>query len=145
MNQPRELDDALHDRISALSEKGNELSDAGRHSSALECFEQALALLPPPVEDWEAGLWLLVAIGDTHYLSGQTGKALDAFKRAMQCPDALGNGFIHLRLGQCHFDLGNLPKAGDELARAYMAEGPEIFNDEPPCYLEFLRTRMRGI
>jgi tetratricopeptide (TPR) repeat protein len=145
MNQKHGLDATLHARIGELSEHGNALSDAGNYEQALECFERALNLLPPPPEDWEAGLWLMVAIADTHYLSGDSNKALQLFKRAMQCPDALGNAFIHLRLGQCHHDLGDQSKAADELARAYMGDGIEIFEGEPPQYLEFLRTRMRGI
>jgi tetratricopeptide (TPR) repeat protein len=145
-NEPkRELDDALHQRIVELSERGNQLAEAGQPDAALAAFEQALALLPAPFEDWEAGLWLQVAIGDTHFGEGRLQPALQAFQLAMRCPDALGSPFIHLRLGQIHHDLGQLDKAADELARAYMAEGPPTFEGEHPRYLAFLRTRMHGI
>ena len=45
----------------------------------------------------------------------------------MRCSDALGNPFIHLQLGQCQFELGNEQIAADELTRAYVAEGNDIF------------------
>lgn len=61
---------------------------------------------------------------------------------AMRCPDAMGNPFLHLRLGQCQFELAALDRAADELARAYMGGGPELFSQEDPKYLAFLKTRI---
>ena len=63
----------------------------------------------------------------------------------MHCPDAIGNPFIHLRLGQCQFELGNPDRSADELMRAYMGGGPEIFGNDDPKYLEFLSTRATDI
>ena len=56
----------------------------------------------------------------------------------MRCPDAIGNPFIHLRLGQTQFELGNKDRAADELMRAYMGAGAEIFVGEAPKYLQYL-------
>jgi hypothetical protein len=61
----------------------------------------------------------------------------------MHGPDALGNPFLHLRLGQCRFELGDLDRAADELARAYMADGEDVFDGEDPKYLAFLKTRLQ--
>ena len=58
----------------------------------------------------------------------------------MQCPEAIGNPFIHLRLGQAQFELGDKEAAADELMRAYMGAGAEIFAEEAPKYLEYLAT-----
>lgn len=63
----------------------------------------------------------------------------------MHCPDGIGNPFLHLRLGQVLFDQGDQDAAADELARAYMGAGPEIFDHEEPRYFAFLSTRMQGI
>jgi hypothetical protein len=63
----------------------------------------------------------------------------------MRCPEAIGNPFIHLRLGQTQFELGNKDRAADELMRAYMGAGAEIFAEEAPKYLEFLGTVAEGI
>ena len=71
--------------------------------------------------------------------------ALTALEHAMRCPEAIGNPFIHLRLGQTQFELGNKDRAADELMRAYMGAGAEIFAEEAPKYLEFLGTVAEGI
>lgn len=59
---------------------------------------------------------------------------------AVRCPDGLGNLFIHLRLGECAFELGQISRAEDELTRAYMGAGREIFADEDPKYFKHLQT-----
>jgi hypothetical protein len=41
--------------------------------------------------------------------------------------------------------LGDEYRASNELARAYMGGGPEIFENEDPKYLTFLRRFMQGI
>ncbi len=61
----------------------------------------------------------------------------------MHCPDAIGNPFIHLRLGQCQYELGNEEQAADELARAYMVAGDEIFDTDDPKYLEFIKSKIQ--
>lgn len=58
---------------------------------------------------------------------------------AVTGPDGLGNPFIHLRLGQCALELGDEDQAKDELIRAYMGDGPGIFEEEEPKYFEFLK------
>ena len=50
-----------------------------------------------------------------------------------------------MRLGQCHFELGELDRAADELMRAYMGAGSDIFKDQDPKYIEFLNTRAKDI
>ena len=61
----------------------------------------------------------------------------------MRCPGAIGNPFIHLRLGQAQFELKNLGRAKDDLARAYMGGGDEIFKDEDRKYLHFIKEILR--
>lgn len=63
----------------------------------------------------------------------------------MHCPGAIGNPFIHLRLGQAQLELGNTDRAADELMRAYMGGGLEIFAMEDERYLDFLASRAPGI
>jgi hypothetical protein len=61
----------------------------------------------------------------------------------MRCPGAIGNPFLHLRLGQVQFELGDLTRAADELTRAYMGAGEDIFQEQAPKYFEFLKTRIQ--
>ncbi|MNY35732.1 hypothetical protein D3C86_1701600 [compost metagenome] len=59
----------------------------------------------------------------------------------MTCPGGIGNPFLHLRLGQVLLDDGQDDRAADELMRAYMGAGPQIFAAEDARYLAFLKTR----
>ncbi|WP_334043796.1 hypothetical protein [Burkholderia ambifaria] len=140
-----ELDDVLYERIGALSEAGDALVEDGDYAGALEKYWQAFDLLPEPKTNWEAGTWLMAAIGDTNFHQADYEAGRDNLGHAMHFPDAIGNPFLHLRLGQCQFELGNLDRAADELMRAYMGGGPELFEDEDDKYLRFLATRAEGI
>ena len=137
-----ELSDETHERIQKLSADGDALAEAGRYSDALTNYWAAWDLLPEPQKDWEAATWLLTAIGDANFLSGDFTAGRDNLTHAMHCPGGIGNPFIHLRLGQCQFELGNKDRAVDELARAYMAEGHQIFDDQDPKYLAFVKTKL---
>lgn len=135
-----ELSDHVHERVQALSAQGDASAEQGRYHEALEKYVEALGLLPEPTTDWEAATWLLAAIGDAHFLAGDYEHARAALSDAMHCPDAIGNPFLHLRLGQSQFELGNLERAEDELTRAYMGAGPSIFKHEDPKYFEYLKS-----
>jgi len=135
------LSNEIHKRIQALWKKGDSLADEGQYSAALEQYWAAWDLLPEPQSDWEAATWILAAIGDANFLGGDYVAGRDNLSFAMRCPDAIGNPFLHLRLGQCQFELGNLDRAADELTRAYMGAGSDIFEGEDK-YFEFLKTRL---
>ena len=70
---------------------------------------------------------------------------MNRFLRAVQCVDGSGNPYIHLRVRQTQLELGNHEGAKENLARAYMAGGPELSGREDAKYLEFLRQHMDGI
>lgn len=142
--QPVELPAPLYQRISELAEVGNRLAEDGQYQDAVAKYVEGLQLLPEPITDWDACTWLLVSIGDAHFLAGNHEQARVALTDAMHCPDAIGNPFIHLRLGQTQFELGHLDQAADELARAFMLEGLTVFEEEDPKYLAFLRTRLKA-
>ncbi|WP_211168490.1 tetratricopeptide repeat protein [Azoarcus indigens] len=141
--QEMELSDAVYERITQLSKEGDDLADNGRFREAVERYLQALELVPDPKTDWEASTWLLAAIGDANFNSKNYEHASAALNDAMHCPGAIGNPFIHLRLGQSQFELGNIDRANDELARAYMGAGKEIFANEDPKYFAHLKTVLR--
>lgn len=136
------LDDKLYERIEVLSAEGDELAEEGNFDAALEHYWKAWDLIPEPKHEWDATLWLLVAIGDANFNSGDFEAGRDNLSNAMQCPDALGNPYVHMRLGQCQFELQNFDRAKDELCRAFMGAGEELFEDEDPKYLEYLKKRL---
>jgi tetratricopeptide (TPR) repeat protein len=136
------LDEAVHSQIIELCAKGDALVEQQQFEKAFGLYRDALNLVPKPVEKWEATTWILAAIGDLYFSDRKFEKALGAFEDAVQCPRGLGSPFIHLRLGQCHFELGKYDRAADELTRAYMGAGREVLEKEDPKYLQFLETRL---
>ena len=142
MEENKELDDALYAQIEKLSEEGNDLVDEDDFDGALRKFRRALELLPEPKTDWEAGLWLYSSIGDMHLFKEDFESAKTSFYNALNCPDGQESGFVHLRLGEALYELGEKDKALDHLLRAYMLEGPEIFEEEEEKYFEFLQSKV---
>ena len=141
-----ELDDEIHAKVVALSGAGDKLAHAGEYDGAVREYQAAWALLPGTKTSWEAATWLLAAIGDAHFLAGRFDKAANVLMSALvaDAPGAVGNPFIHLRLGQSLFELGNSDRrAMDELARAYMGAGRKIFAEEDPKYLAALAKVMK--
>lgn len=138
-----ELAEEILEQITALCERGDELAEEDAFDEAVEAYDMAWSLLPEPKTQWEAATWILAAIGDVAFIAGDLDTAKEALQTVMSCPDAIGNPFIHLRLGQVLFDLDEKDAAADELMRAYMGAGAEIFEEEEPAYLEFLKTRAK--
>ena len=136
-----ELNDEIYEEIQSLCSTGDALVDAGDFADALRKYWEAYDLIPEPKDEWEASLWIMGAIGDANFLAGDFEAGRDNLSNAMHLPDAVGNPFLHLRLGQCQFELGNLDRAADELMRAYGVAGEEIFEGEDKKYFAFLKTR----
>jgi hypothetical protein len=143
MARARELDPATYHKIQALCALGDTLAADNAFGQAIVEYNKAWAMVPEPKQTWEASTWILAALADAAYHSGDGAMARDALQFAMRCPGAIGNPFLHLRYGEVLFDAGELTAAADELMRAYMAEGPEIFAAENPRYLAFLKTRAK--
>jgi hypothetical protein len=139
------LPDNIHSHISKLCADGDAQAELSDFKGALTHYAQAWSSLPDPKTQWTASTWILVSISDMNFQMGEFHSAKDTLTTAMQCPDAIGNPFIHLRLGQCLFEVGELDHAADELIRAYMSEGSELFQADDPKYLQFLATRADGI
>jgi tetratricopeptide (TPR) repeat protein len=137
-----QLSDTLHKQIIDLCKEGDAQVSAGRPEDAKQKYIAALKLLPGEPNQWEAATWIYVALGDVHFHSQNFDKAFKCFYNAVQCPKGLGNPYIHLRLGQLYFEQNNFDKATDELTRAYMGGGINIFMEDDPKYLEFLETKI---
>jgi len=136
------LPEETHRQIARLCERGDQLAANGVFDEALKLYQNALDMLPEPKKDWEAALWIYAAIGDSHFLSGDFASAKTTFAEAITNIGGQGNPFLHLRLGQTHYELENMDAAAEELTRAYGLEGVEIFQEDDVKYLDFLRTRI---
>jgi hypothetical protein len=139
------LADPDHEKIKRLCAAGDERAKVRAYGDALQLYWAAWDTLPEPKTEWNAATWILSAIGDANFLGADFVAGRDNLSRAMHCPGAIGNPFIHLRLGQCQFELGQLDRAADELMRAYTGGGPEIFADADPKFLRFLSTRAKDV
>lgn len=137
-----ELNASVHSEIKNICRNADKLADKGYIQDALTEYWKAYDMVPEPKADWEAALWILVAIGDTNFLKNDFHAAIENLSSAMHFPEAIGNAFIHLRLGQCFFETGDLDKAADELTRAYAIEGEDIFRGENHKYFNFLKTKI---
>ena len=129
---PTELPAHLHEQISLLCKEGDAFSEQGDYENALSKYREAWALVPEAKINWEASTWILASAGEVYFLQQNYEKALNSFLRAVQGPGGLGNPYIHLRIGQLQYETGDLDAAADELTRAYMGAGDEIFSEEDP-------------
>jgi ketosteroid isomerase-like protein len=135
------MDQATHERIVALYHEGDKLVQDGLIGSALGKYGEAWSLIPEPRQGWKISTPLISAIADCWFLAGKHDEVLRALEFGMNCPDAIGNPFLHLRLGQALLEQGQEDRAADELMRAYEAHGEKIFAQEDPKYLAFLVGR----
>lgn len=120
---------------------GEELARQREFASALLKLREALALIPRPVEEHDAALRVLTALGDTCFQLGRYSEGKHALQGAVRSSGGLGVvPFLHLRLGQCELELGNRERAAEELSLAYKAGGEALFEGNDPKYLALVRS-----
>lgn len=132
------ISDATHAEIERLCAMGDANADLANFPAALDCYWAAWDLLPEPKIACQEATWILAAVGDANFLGGDYRAGCDNLGTVMHCPGAIGIPFLHFRLGQCHFELGDEAAAADELMRAFHGGGEDLFDDEDPKYLACL-------
>lgn len=140
-----ELPPSVSRQVDFLSEEGNDLADQGAFAPAAEKWVQALDLLPAPAVEWEAYTWLKASIGDARYQLADFDGAREAFFDALNGPDGQENPFVHYRLGQTELALNNEKAGIDELLKAYMLDGEEIFLEEDDGHVFLQKLRDAGL
>lgn len=138
----KELSDVILDRIDAICEEADLLFEEEKSVEAIAKYNEALTLLPEPIEEYEPSAWLISSIGDVYFFDEEYEKALGHFEHAMGCIDSEDNPYLLLRAGQCYFELGQMQEAEDTMHEAYLIEGEEIFEEEEPKYWEFLKSKI---
>lgn len=129
------LDPALFKKIETICEQGEVQLEDEQYTQAIETFMKAYDLVPDPKIHWNVSTWILTALGDAHFMLGDFAALEEAVGFAMLCPEGAVNPYLHLRLGQAHFELGNMEPAKEQLQKAFEAEGAEIFGDDDSKYL----------
>ncbi|MDG3007872.1 hypothetical protein [Paludisphaera mucosa] len=127
--------------IEELCDLGVDLAEAGSFAKALEAYEAAWELLDDPAEEQEGSAWILGNIGYTKFLQGHYAAGRVDLARALTLPGGAGNAFLHLRLGQCLFELDDLPRAAEQLRLAFLIEDEAVFVDEDPKYRALIDGR----
>lgn len=128
------LDAKLVTKIRELCYQGYVQYDERDYRRALRIFYQAWLLVPKPQTNWREAGWVLTAIGDAYFKVHQYSQAIEALRSALLCPAAQKSPFVHLRLGQAYFELGDDEKAHDQLQKAMDIGGSKIFDKESPKY-----------
>lgn len=143
-DEGKELPEELGEKIEKLAKQGNSAQVLEKFDIAIEKYEEALTLVPNPKTDWEASTWLYVGIADNQMNIEKFKEAKENYYNALNCPNALENGYIYLGLGQSFFELEDIEKAKEYILKAYMLEGEELFEDEEPKYFELIKPIING-
>ena len=128
--------------IDRLCQKGDQFAQIDQHDDALDQYEAAWELLPNPKNQWPAATWILMAVGDVYFEKRDFVSAIRTLRESLECPDGNANSFILLRLGQCLFETGDLNAAANTLEFVFRENGEELFIDEDPKYLNFVKTQI---
>lgn len=127
-------DQSLTRKVRQLCALGYQCYDKKDFKKALRLFYQAWLLIPKPQTDWREAGWVLAAIGDSYFCSAQYLPASEALQSSLRCPMMDKIPFIHLRLGQSWWELGEHDKARASLLRAYEIGNIDIFSTEARKY-----------
>jgi len=125
-----ELSDELYAEITKHSDIGEHYFEDGKYRKALEEYKKSFELIPEPKADWEASVWTLAAIGDSHYMLREFVSALKIFEQLMTEYHEEDNPFVRVRYGECLFETGNVEAAKEHLQAAFDMEGEEIFDND---------------
>ena len=138
------VSEQLQSESDELAEEGNKYFDNNEYDKALEIWKRALDLIPEPKKRISETVWFLTSIGDIYFLQGKYEEAFDNFEDARNnlSGEGINNPFILLRLGQSAFELEKKELATENLLRAYMLEGKEIFEEDDKKYFEFLKSNV---
>lgn len=128
--------DNWEDKVGSLILKAEQEESAAQ---AILYYEQALSLVPLPIEKSDYATVIYINIGEHYYLIQNYEQAFACFNKALRCKHGLGSGHVHLRLGQIRFERKEIERAKDELMRAFMASGYLIFESEDPKYYELIK------
>jgi hypothetical protein len=128
--------------VSRLFAEAEDCSDEEDDERALALFQAGWSLIPEPKVEWERALEILGGIADSQFHLGEYEASRQTMHLAMRSGGGPDNPFICLRLGQCHFELGDERGAANWLTCAMMGGGLEMFESEDPKYWSFLRERL---
>ena len=137
-----QLNDQIVARITELCELGDDDVENQRFDAGIARYEEALGLVPRPLYSWAVTTWILTAMAEAYHLMKDHARVKETLMETFRCEGAIGNPFLHLRLGQAEIALGQKGRGVEELIRAHERGGDEVFDGEEPRYLAMVKAAL---
>ena len=135
------LPETLENNIRTLYNQGYDHYDKCHFKQALRTLYKGWVLIPQPQIEHEISGWILTAIGDCYYRMMNYKSGLEALRSAIHCPNTMQHAFVHLRLGQCLYELGQREDSYQEFKMAIKFGDTGVFNGQTAKYVNFYKTR----
>jgi tetratricopeptide (TPR) repeat protein len=134
------LSPALFENVRQCCTIATDQMNESRFEEAQTLLDEAYRLLPEPKIQWNAAGWILLALAENAVRAQNYPEAVAALQDAVYAPGTIGNPWVHLRFGQAALETRDEQRAGNELIRAFMGGGREIFSQVDPKYFRFLQS-----
>ncbi|MFA7553006.1 MAG: hypothetical protein WCY88_02060 [Spongiibacteraceae bacterium] len=131
----------ISNKIRRLCQQGYKHYDSDDLKTAIRVFYSAWTLLPKPQSQWLEAGWILTALGDAYIAKSEFKNAKEALLSALHCPATVGNPVIHLRLGQCHYELGENDAAQEQFKLTINNGGEALFYQQDNKYQVLLTAK----
>jgi tetratricopeptide (TPR) repeat protein len=141
MSEFTPISEELQAELDQVAAEGNALAEQGKYSEAASVFRSGFDMITPPREGRSTSLLFIVAIGDMQWLGKDYQASLETWRDAILLYGGFGNPFVHLRRGQALFELGNKAEASNELLRALLLGGEDVFAREELDYWVFITSQ----
>ncbi len=125
--------------IDGFTDQGDEAFEKEDFDGYIRFYKKAWGAIPEPKEEWELANAVMGGIAEGYYLKGDYDIALEYFKKALTCYRGDVDSFINFRIGQIHYDKGDLGNSMSFLQKAWDLSEGRAFEDEDPKYLNFLK------
>lgn len=91
----------------------------------------------------DLALLILTEWAEAAFRAGDFQTSIARLEEALaECPAAADNVHVRFRLGQAYFEVGNTSKAAEWMIGAYLMAPRDLFVNEPPKYLEFVKSEL---
>lgn len=125
-----------------LFDMGNDELLKGNVAGAIAIWEHALDLLKAPSVSKDSATFH-AALANIFFVLGRYGEAITHARAANEI-GGRDTALMWLRIGQCHFELGDNDAAAEALGKAEEVGGQDIWKGEDPTYYYFLAGRRRA-
>jgi tetratricopeptide (TPR) repeat protein len=134
----KEIQTALYQTIRNLCDEGDASFAKNEFDNAINAYSKALTLIPVPLNQWNATVWLYVALAESYFQNSNYQSALENYLkiREIQHPKK-SNPLVHLQLALCYYKTGNRVQTEAELNEALVPYGIEELDE--PVYWKLIK------